>query len=158
MNNELRAWLIDKAPGIGAVVIATSSLVYSMVSARRSAARSRQPVLVFEYAEEGWHVENVGNGPAINIYLAFRGDKTPWKCPLRIPPLAKDAKYHIKELGKLNVRHLGSSYTDSSGHWYSTLSVNDENVVKRGRALPSFKDSEISRHWHGVIFKDPDLV
>ena len=149
MNNELRAWLIDKAPGMGAVVIASGSLVYSMISARRSAARSRQPVLV-EYAEDGWHVENVGNGPGINIYRAVRCDKTPWKRPFRIPPLAKDAKYHIKELGKLNVRHLGASYTDSSGHWYSTLSVNDENIVKRGRALPSFKDSEIVRHWHGL--------
>lgn len=154
MNNELRAWLIDKAPGIGAVVIATSSLIYSIVSAKTTAARSRRPVLVFEYADDGWHLENVGNGPAINICLAFRGDETLWKYPLRIPPLAKDGKYHIKELGRLNVRHLGASYTDSSGQWYSTLSVNDENVVKRGRALPSFKDSEVTRHWHGAHFDD----
>jgi hypothetical protein len=154
MSDALRAWLLDKAPGLGAAIIATCSLFYSVYSARRTAVRSRQPDLVFEYADDGWYLENVGNGPAINILLAFRGDKTPWKCPLRIPPLAKDAKYHIKELGRLSVRHLGASYTDSSGHWYSTLSVNDENVVERGRALPSFDDSEISRHWHKVSFED----
>jgi hypothetical protein len=154
MSVELHNWLIDKAPGLAAAVIAMGALGFSILSARRTAVRSRQPVLVFEYADDGWHVENVGNGPAINILLAFRGDKMPWKCPLRIPPLAKDAKYHIKELGNLSVRHLGASYTDSSRHWYSTLSVNDENVVKRHRKLPSFKDSEITRHWHGVSFED----
>lgn len=154
MSDWLSDWLWDKAPGLGAVVIAMSSLGYSVFSARRTAFRSRQPVLVFEYADDGWHLESVGNGPAINILLAFRGDDMRWKCPLRIPPLAKDAKYHIKELGNLSVRHLGASYTDSSRRWYSTLSVNDENVVKRGRKLPSFKDSEIARHWHNVSFED----
>jgi hypothetical protein len=159
MSVELHDWLIDKAPGLGAVFIAMCSLLYSWISARKTAVRSRQPVLVLEYADDGWHVENVGNGPAIDILLAFRGDKTPWKCPLRIPPLAKDAKYHIKELGKLSVRHLGASYSDSSHHWYSTRSVNDKNVVERGRTLPSFADSEISRHWRKVSFEHHvDLV
>jgi hypothetical protein len=154
MSDVLRACLLDKAPSLAAALIATCSLWVSIRLAKKTAVQSRRPVLVFEYADDGWHLENVGNGPAINICLAFRGDNTPWKYPLRIPPLAKDAKYHIKELGKLNVRHLGASYTDSSGHWYSTLSVNDENVVKRGRTLPSFKDSEITRHWHKVSFED----
>lgn len=154
MSDVLRAWLADKATSLVAVFIATLSLVFSMLFAKRTEVRSRQPVLVFEYSDDGWYLENVGNGPAINICLAFRGDNTAWKYPLRIPPLAKDAKYHIKELGKLNVRHLGATYTDSSRHWYSTLSVNDENVVKPGRALPLFDDSEITRHWHGASFED----
>jgi hypothetical protein len=161
MSEVLRAWLLDKGPSLGAVFIAMCSLLYSVISARRTAVRSSQPVLVFEYADDGWHVENVGNGPAVNILLAFRGrgDNTPWKCPLRIPPLAKDAMYHIKELGKLSVRHLGASYTDSYSRWYSTLSVDDENVVTRGRSLPSFDDSEIIRSWQNVSFEHHvDLV
>jgi hypothetical protein len=154
MSDWLHHLLLDNASGLVAAVIATFALLFGIYSARKTAVRSIQPVLVFEYAVDCWYVENVGNGASINILLAFRGDNMPWKCPLRIPPLAKGAKYRIKELGKLSVRHLGASYTDCFRRRYSTLSINDENVVKKGHALPWFVDSKIKRHWGNVSFEE----
>ena len=147
-------WLLENAVSISAIIIAAISLFTSIFFSRRSEIRARRPVLIFEYSEDGWHVENVGNGPAIDILLAFRGDNTPWKCPLRIPPLARESKYKIKELGRLNVRHLGANYSDSAGYLYSTLSVDDKNTIEQGNKLPVFKDSEITRHWSNASFKD----
>lgn len=154
MSADHPIWLIDNATSIAAVIISVVSLTWTIISSQRTEVRSRRPVIVFEYANEGWCVENVGNGPAIEILLAFRGDETPWKYPIRIPPLAQGARYQIKELGSLNVRHLGASYRDSAGDYYSTLSVNDRNIVKHGRALPDFKEDEIIRHWHGINLQD----
>ena len=53
------------------LVVATLALVLSVINfvvtlvltIRRDVAAIR-PVLVFTYRGEGWHVENLGNGPA----------------------------------------------------------------------------------------------
>ncbi len=76
MSNDMNSWLVENAISVVAVVVAIVSLATSIVLARRTEIRGRKPVLLLEYSEDGWHIENVGNGPAIDILLAFRGDDT----------------------------------------------------------------------------------
>jgi hypothetical protein len=75
------------------VAIATLSFIVNFWVGQRAAARARKPVLVFvDDPERGcWVLQNVGNGPALNVLVAHQGKDGKWFNPVFAPPLAKEA-------------------------------------------------------------------
>jgi hypothetical protein len=134
---------------IAALVVSIISFVLTYSLSKRTAVTGVRPVLVFEYTENaGWIIRNVGNGPALNIVVAMKGDNTDWVTPVRIPPLSKDGMFKLAWVGHSNVRTLGAYYSDIAQRRYSSTCTDDLSGTHEGNQLREWPDSEISRHWH----------
>jgi hypothetical protein len=130
------------------VAIAFLSLAINLVLNRRAALRARKPVLVFvDDPEQGcWTLQNVGNGPALNVIVAQRAGGQ-WFNPVRVPPFAKDTVYQLEWLGRVNDTGLGVSYADFEGHRYTATLGEEIARTYEGERLPSWSDAEIGRYW-----------
>ena len=131
-----------------AVIVSVVSFGLSYAQSRNTAVASVMPVLAFVYdGQVGWTLQNIGNGPSINITVAQRDEKSGWQSPVRLPPLAKDGKLELKWLGHSNVRFLGADYSDFQGRRYSAVSVDDISANRDAHVLPVWRDDEIQRYW-----------
>lgn len=118
----------------------------------------RKPILAFEYRPDmGWFINNVGNGPALNIVIAFKGQFVDWKYFVRIPALAEDSTFHISWIGHLSVWSLGAVYTDFQRIQYTSKSMHDENFIEDGNTILVPQGYEVPRHWHHAKIDDPEL-
>ena len=103
---------------------------------------------MFEYAQQtGWSIRNVGNGPALNIFVASKDEGSDWRDPVRIPPLQKDGHFSLSWIGHQNVRTLGASYTDIADRWYSSISTDDLSKIYEDNHLKRWPESQITPHW-----------
>ncbi|CAN0312588.1 unnamed protein product [Ectocarpus fasciculatus] len=69
-----------------ALIISVKGVVVQYLMSWKSAAAAERPVLLFGFdIEVGWMVWNCGNGPVSNILLMFKGDRSEWLFPLRMP-------------------------------------------------------------------------
>ena len=147
---DLRGRIVNVAIFISAVsvVIAFASLILNVVLNHRASVRARKPVLVFvDDPEQGcWMLQNVGNGPALNVLVAQR-DSGHWFNPVRGRPLAKDAAFGLEWLGRVNVTGLGASYADFEDRRYTSTLGNEVARAFEGDLLPDWSDSEIRRYW-----------
>jgi hypothetical protein len=131
-----------------AILISLIALAVSTSQTWRAAVSGRRPVLVFVYDQSaGWVVRNIGNGPAMNVIIAQKGEAAPWVKPVRIPPLATNSEFVLAWLDH-NVYGLGATYMDFTGRPYTSTCVNDLSETTAGRAFGPWRDSEIERHWN----------
>jgi hypothetical protein len=133
---------------IVSVAIATVSFVVNYWIGHRAAVRARKPVLVFvdDPERQCWVLQNVGNGPALNVVVAQRQGGQ-WFNPVFAPPLAKDAAFPLAWLGRVNTTGLGATYSDFEDRRYtSTLGGERSRAYERSR-LPDWPDDEIRRYW-----------
>jgi hypothetical protein len=126
--------------GISAVAFVISLLAY--VLARQKAVADRRPVLVFEWTEKGWRLENPGNGPALNIQVQVRGRQTAWTKSVVVSALASSADCDLPWIGTLNAWMLGAQYEDFSGYKYTTIAQHDRNLLKRGNCINQFTEKD----------------
>ena len=109
---------------IVAIVVSIASVVVSEWIYRMDRKVGIKPVVVFtkdqptEDDPEGWHICNVGNGPAINIKLARRRGRQnrEWEEYRQCPTLAREAKFPIG----LGGYELECDYEDIDGRQYSS--------------------------------------
>jgi hypothetical protein len=124
----------------------------------KSARNNRKPVLVFEYQKDnGWLIRNVGNGPALNVIVACKGEKGAWKYFVRLPALAKDDKFKLTWLGDCNVWSLSSVYTDFLRTRYTLISIHDENYIQSGYKLNIPKGYNVPRYWEPPDIKCDEI-
>lgn len=128
-------------------------------ASRVAERRARIPVLVFVYdIDRGWLLRNVGNGPALNIVLAYLADhvRDPnlWQGKTRVPPLARDQEMVLKWLGRKNVAVLAATYEDflssDTSHrprTYTVIAEYDLNKVVLQRLLPEWSVDETIPYW-----------
>jgi hypothetical protein len=130
------------------VVIAFASLVLNVLLNHRASVRARKPVLVFlDDPEQGcWVLQNVGNGPALNVLVAQR-ESGEWFNPVRGRPLAKDATFALVWLGRTNTSGLGASYSDFEDRRYTSTLGGEVARAYEGERLPTWASSEIKRYW-----------
>jgi hypothetical protein len=65
------------------------SLAISYWHNRQSAITGRKPVLTFAYDDKtGWVLQNIGNGPALNVIVAQKEIGGQWFNPVRAPPVS----------------------------------------------------------------------
>jgi len=100
-----------------------------------------KPILVFVYDRNGqWLLQNLGNGPALNIVVAEKpNDNSQWINPMRIPPLAREGRVPLRV--NINASWLGATYTDIEGHDYyaSACSFNNHLFSSKFSRHPSAK-------------------
>ena len=113
------------------------------------------PVLVFLYdGAQGWLLRNVGNGPALNIEVAQKiigGEQAgDWINPVRVAPMGRDKEVLLSWLRDDSLHGLGAVYEDflgadegAAGRQNPVTCGNDRNIVKPGRHLPKWPESEI---------------
>jgi hypothetical protein len=141
---------------IVAIVISTISFLLSFWLNIKSARSDIRPVLAFVYnGESGWHLRNVGSGPALNVTVAQKNVKNrEWFNPVRVPPLEEESRFHLKWLGHVNDTGLGVVYEDFQGRTYSSTCGNDLSCVFRGRGeIPKWEEQEIGRHWRQPLYR-----
>ena len=133
---------------IVSLVLAVTSFAINFWVGHRAAVRARKPVLVFidDPERKCWVLQNVGNGPALNVLVAQR-ESGQWFNPVMTPPLAKDAVFPLFWLGRTNTSGLGAAYSDFEDRRYtSTLGGERSRAYEHGR-LPDWQDEEIRRQW-----------
>jgi hypothetical protein len=134
---------------IVSVAIAGVSFAVNFWIGRRAAARARKPVLVFvDDPKNGcWVLQNVGNGPALNVLVAQQ-QSGQWFNPVRTPPLAKDSEVPLRWLGRAIPSGLGATYSDFENRRYtSTLTGKDRSRAYDGDRLPEWPDCTVRGYW-----------
>lgn len=135
---------------IVAIVISAVSFSLSFWLSLKSARSGIRPVLAFVYnGESGWHLRNIGNGPALNITVAQKNvERQIWFDPVRVPPLEEESRLPLEWLGHVNDTGLGVVYEDFQGRTYSSTCGNDLTRIFRGRGeIPLWDEEEIGQHW-----------
>jgi hypothetical protein len=139
----------DELISVLALTVSMFFVAISIWNARRARVRAVQPVLVFQYdSTEGWLLQNVGNGPAIDVVVAERLPGHQWAHPVRIPPLSRDGRFRLRWLDHTNVTQLGVACSDADGQHYSSVCARDRTTIQRGRCMPTWSDDEIGVHWN----------
>jgi hypothetical protein len=91
-------------------------------------------------------LQNVGNGPALNVLVAQR-QKGQWFNPVIVPPLSTETSNPLTWLGRTNVTGLGVTYADFEDKRYTSTLGGERSRAYEGNRLPSWDDQEIRRHW-----------
>jgi hypothetical protein len=137
-------------------IVSTLALILSVISfalsywqSRRGAVTNVMPVLVFVYEQNGqsgqWVLQNVGNGPALNIVVADKAsEESAWSNPVRLPPLPREGRFPLRVT---RPKWLAASYDDIHGHQYSATCVNNDSRVRAGRVLPNWAAGEVRPYW-----------
>jgi hypothetical protein len=146
--NMLPAWLT-----YASLATAALSFVLTYWNYSRTALRSMRPVLVIVYENDAWHIQNVGNGPALDVLVAQKIPNGPWIRPVRIPPQSKDGGMHLHWLNSMNDKGIGARYRDVEGRWYTSTCANDLTALAQGDKLQEWTEAEIGRHWAPDITK-----
>lgn len=126
------------------VFLSAVAITVSYYCFRLTQRRALQPILAFSnevVAESSgdqvyWFVENVGNGPAINVTLVAGHSKTEWvtENALRIPALARGAKHRLDWITAFTA--LATVYFDVHNRAYTTLAYGNANTISERNSLP----------------------
>jgi hypothetical protein len=135
------------APSISFLSLCVSLIAYFL--SRNTNMSSKRPVLVFVYEHErGWVLQNIGNGPALNIVVSQKDVKADrrWFNFVRIPPLSSKAEFSLRYLDHDNDNGLGVTYVDMENREYSSTCGDDLTLQSRGRVFDSSK-AQITQVW-----------
>jgi hypothetical protein len=143
---------------IASVAIALASFIVNYGLTRRAAVRARKPVLVFvdDPAQGAWVLQNVGNGPALNVLVAQRQEGQ-WFNPVIVPPLSAESSYPLRWLGRINVTGLGVTCADFEDRRYTSTLGGERSRTYDGNRLPQWDDGEIRRHWELDSVQPPEI-
>ena len=139
-------------------VIATIALVVSLISFIVTVILTRvrdkvalKPMLVFLYKNEGgWHIENVGNGPAFDVIFTRVDDHSAAK-HVRLPTIAKGGILRIHFASEDNSIVFLATYRDIDERKYTSKSEHDVSKITkgwRGGLRPKVDAGELDRWWH----------
>ncbi len=127
-------------------------IVTLILTIRRDAGAIR-PVLVFTYRQEGWHVENLGNGPALDvIFHRLVGESVTQA--VRLPALARGSSLALHFARHDSKQIFVGTYLDANGRKYSSRSRDDLSTTAKGFIVERPSDSESLARWWQL--KDSD--
>jgi hypothetical protein len=140
--------LIDLATTIGATALGLSIInfiVTLLLTLRRDVGAIR-PVLVFTYRKEGWHVENTGNGPALDvIFHRLKGHSVTQN--VRLPALRKGAEMPL-HFARHDAKQLFVvTYRDADGRPYTTRSQHAVSTASRRFSVDRPNNAEAIERW-----------
>jgi hypothetical protein len=138
---------LERISSAVSAVIAASALLATMKFSRRGEVRAVRPVMVIVYKEDGWHIANVGQGPALDVMVAKKVVGGGWIEPVRVPPIAKDAEFRLHWMAHDNTHGIGVSYSSFSNEAYTSICGNDKNKLSEGNLFPDWTEKQIAREW-----------
>jgi len=119
------------------LLLSTIAIAISVITFSRTQKTVIMPVLVFvQKAENIWHIENVGKGPAITVKIASKNKEGKWDVVL-FSPIAAGATLNISILEKDT--DYGAVYTDIKGNIYSSIYTNNVNEFFEKNMFPEWK-------------------
>ena|SRR5215210_7565315 len=152
MKPSLEIWI-----SIGALVVSLISFAVSFWQRREADITGVKPALAFVFDNKaGWRLQNIGNGPALNVVVAEKHSEDGWFNPVRIPPIAKGDEFALHWIAPDNSNGLGATYTDIQDRPYTSTSGNDYSRIIAGHELPAtitpeqhikFKERNIRPHY-----------
>ncbi len=119
-----------------AVLVAFGSFIFAVWSFTSNRKDAVRPVLIFARKVGNplaWELENLGNGPAMNITV-LDGYRDKWVKVSGYYPIAKGCKTPLSSLCAAGV--LAATYTDVYGRAYTTRCENNRNEHTRGNRYP----------------------
>lgn len=123
-----------------ASVISFFSLVasfYAVYLTQKTFKTGLMPILVFSRRTNGnWQIENVGNGPAINVVIADGTKTRDWVSIVRCFPIAAGAKVELTWL--VSAYELAAVYFDSEGEVFTSKCCSNENSICKGNKYPAW--------------------
>src|ERR1700685_878931 len=85
MENSITRFA-SRLPAVMPLIFSASALLLSLLSFRLTDVRSVKPVLTITFENEsGWNLNNIGNGPALNVIVSQRPEGGIWSAPVRVP-------------------------------------------------------------------------
>lgn len=119
-------------------VISLIAVALSYYTFQRTLRASARPVLIFSLRSETlWQLQNVGNGPAINILVGEMNNKREWVNITNCYPLAAGATVPLLWL-KHGVQ-LATVYTDIYGESLTTHCASNWNKVTNENEFPHWQ-------------------
>jgi hypothetical protein len=124
----------------------TNFIVTLMLTIRRDIGAIR-PVLVFTYRSRvGWHIENIGNGPALDVVFnrLYRESVTQ---NVRLPTLAKGSEFFLHFAKHDSKQIFVATYRDADSRPYTSRSQHDVSTQTKGFAIQRPPDQETLDRW-----------
>lgn len=130
-----------------ALVLSLINFIVTLALTRRRDINAIRPVLVFTYRSEGgWHVENLGNGPALDlIFHRLSGESITQN--VRLPALGKGTDFGLKFARHDSKQIFVATYRDADGRPYSSRSRHDVSTSTEGFEVQRVLDSEALPRW-----------
>ncbi|MBA2782107.1 MAG: hypothetical protein H0T74_04180 [Rubrobacteraceae bacterium] len=129
-----------------ALVLSVINFVVTLILTIRRDVGTIRPVLVFTYKAEGWHVENLGNGPALDvIFHRLAGESVTQN--VRLPALTKGAEFCVHFARHDAKQIFVTTYRDADGRPYSSRSQHDLSTSTKGFEVQRVFDSESLDRW-----------
>jgi len=105
---------------------------------KESAIRNLRPILVFvRDNEKAWRVENIGNGPALEIFIArsrARGSEQ-WTDFVLYPPISRDGSLLLTEGFPDGAWGFAATFVDIEGTPYSAKCAGYLSECRTGRVF-----------------------
>jgi hypothetical protein len=122
--------------GVAGFVISLINFAVTMRLTRSRDTLAVKPMLVFTYTNDGWHIENLGNGPALDVIFTRFAEETSAGRHVRLPTLAKGARLLLHFARDDNSLTFVATYVDITNRKYTSRSRHDVSSIVDG--------------WHGV--------
>ena len=152
MDFGLDIWI-----SIFAVLVSFVSFAVTFWQRRASDVTGVKPALVFVFDNAGgWRLQNVGNGPALNIVVARKRPHGEWFDPVRVPPIPRDGEFELRWVSADDENGLGATYNDIRDRPYTTTTGDDYSRISAGDQLPErivpaphpkFEADEVRVYW-----------
>jgi hypothetical protein len=141
---------------IAALAVSLVSFVVTLFLTIRRDAVALRPMLIFTYRATGWHVDNVGNGPALDvIFTRRRGKDISTDTHVRLPALPKGAEFLLHFARRDNENRFIATYTDSDGRPFTSGSRHDVSKISKGWKAVKRPDAAAVERWWRLDDSDP---
>jgi hypothetical protein len=136
-----------------ALALSVTNFVVTLVLTIRRDTGAIRPVLVFTYKSEGWHIENIGNGPALDLVFHRLSEESVTQ-NVRLPTLAKGSTFCLHFARHDSKQIFVATYRDADGRPYTSRSQHDVSTSTKGFDVQRPLDSESLDRWWKL--KDSD--
>lgn len=137
---------MDTVVPIFALIVSVIAITVSVYTFKRIHKTSIKPVLVFSNDIESpaertsWYVQNVGNGPALNVMVGSGKKEGDWEAAnsVLLPALSIQGRVHLDWIRA--PKALVATYSDSFGQNYTSICVGNRNRVVESNLYPSLNN------------------
>ena len=120
---------MDTVVPIFALIVSVIAITVSVYTFKRIHKTSIKPVLVFSNDIESpaertsWYVQNVGNGPALNVMVGSGEKEGDWEAAnsVLLPALSIQGRVHLDWIRA--PKALVATYSDSFGQNYTSIAT-----------------------------------
>jgi hypothetical protein len=138
--------MVSLVTSIVALTLALINFVVTLVLTLRRDVGAIRPVLVFTYKREGWHVENLGNGPALDLMFHRKSGEAVTQS-VRLPALAKGSSLCLHFARHDSKQIFIATYRDADGRPYSSQSRHDLSTTIKGFQIDRPEAEPLARWW-----------